>query len=253
MDTFNNNIVFSDSASIKTIITVNDGFSLSDSISGNKRTVITINDGFSLSDSDDSINKVLFNINDNIEFTDFANGLVNHKVVLNDGFVLRDYNIVYKDGIVDNEVDVYSVNIHNQAVSFYDNYYFNSVARTNGHYFGANENGIFNLSGNDDDGFDIRTRITSALLELTNGLKAKLEQIILYVRNDDTINVLIKTDDNIYDYVLTETSDNFTSKRVRFGKGMKSSYYTFELNTKSGKYTLDDVKLYYVVTSRMTR
>ena len=55
------------------------------------------------------------------------------------------------------------------AVVEYRNFPFNSFAAWNGSYFGASEHGIFELTGDDDDGEPIDAWVRTAISNLGTG------------------------------------------------------------------------------------
>jgi len=124
------------------------------------------------------------------------------------------------------------INTKNLAVSKYLKYEFNSFARFEGKYYGANENGIFDLSSETDDGTDIVTAIKTGLMNFGSEFQKRIPRAYIGVRNDDRVILKTITNEGIERwYELAETHSGLSRARFKLSKGVKSAYWQFELTT----------------------
>ena len=156
------------------------------------------------------------------------------------------------------------MNTANLSITNYNNYDFTSYAKFAGQYFGANENGLYLLEGDDDIG----TPITSTIRTVLHGFKTTLLKRIVscYIglrRLDGTVpspaSMTVKSV-NESDVagtartLSTTSSNNSKVKRVKFAKGPRNSYWGVEIANVSGvDFTIDSVEIDVVATARRMR
>ena len=139
----------------------------------------------------------------------------------------------------------FALDVAGFALTEYQNYTFNSMANFDGESYGAGPNGIFKLSGEDDNGTDIAWTLRTGFIDGynpsrtqrggLNGTQAaqqkRLEEMLLAMRFDGPVKVRVWTDEeNYYDYnVVNYREDVLHVVRAKLGKGLKSRYFRVEL------------------------
>ena len=135
----------------------------------------------------------------------------------------------------------WNVNAITGAVSQYDNYSFNSFANFGQMYIGADENGLYELNGCNDEGSAIIARIKSGLAQLTESRFTMIRDAYIGMRSDGTFVLRITTGEKeVYDY--TFDNQNMKTTRVQLGKGMRTRYASFELISTGSDFDLDSVE-----------
>lgn len=149
------------------------------------------------------------------------------------------------------------MNAANKAVSEYDNYDFNSVASFAGRMYGAREDGLYLLEGDDDAGQPIDAFLRTALLRIGNGRASHIDSAYLGYRSNGTLQVKVTYIDGRgekrgYVYDLQELpADANRNGRVKIGKGLESVYWAFTVsNTDGADFDLDVVNIVPLVMSR---
>lgn len=148
-------------------------------------------------------------------------------------------------GLVDVEggFRVVVVNLRHGAVTEYESMAFNSLIEWDGVYYGASVDGIFTLTGDDDDGTAIagyaRTGITDHGTEVTK------RETDAYVSGDSAkkmvLTVMIDDGATEYDYpVPMQYADAFDAVKATLGRGLRKRYRQYELaNTEGADFEVD--------------
>ena len=142
-------------------------------------------------------------------------------------------------------------------VSEYDNYLFNSLAYSPDEMLGCNDQGLYVLDGDDDDGATIDAEITSLMLDFdTSKLKRMSAAYIGYTSSGQLLLKIRSVDQGEFvEYWYEGRNPNAQTppgqNRMKIGKGLRSRYWTFELTNIAGSdFELDKVELYPIVLQR---
>lgn len=157
-------------------------------------------------------------------------------------------------GLDGNDYLVYVMNTETHAISEYDNFPFNSMSQN----LAASSDGIFRLSGDDDNGIPIKARIKTGLMDFGTSLQKQSPFAYLGITSNGK--VLIKTTTTYRGvkkeriYKVESTNETFDSVRGKLSKGVKSRYWQFELsNYKGSKFELESVEFTVLVLNRRAK
>lgn len=132
------------------------------------------------------------------------------------------------------------MNSETRGITEYTNYDFNSLANFKGVLYGANGAGLFRLEGADDAGTPIDAHIRTGLVRVANGLQARCDSAYIGYRSDGSMQMKVSVSgatgtklSYIYDMVAV-TAESTRPNRVKFGRGLKASYWSFQLNNLAG-------------------
>jgi len=128
------------------------------------------------------------------------------------------------------------MNTETFAVSEYDSYPFNSFAKVDGKYYGTNEQGIYELSGDSDDGSPIEAFARLGLTDFGAETQKRLDSAYLGFRANGEMVLKIETEDGTERWYKVH-GDNERLHRERIhpvGKGMRSVWWQFELANIDG-------------------
>ena len=144
------------------------------------------------------------------------------------------------------------MNAKNKALTEYSNYNFNSFGNFNGKNIGAMSDGLYDLSGDRDDGDFIEWNFRSGYLDLEMKNKNKLRQAwFSYKSNGDLMITVILPSGEKYEYDIIGYSEEADSSRVKFGKGIRSKYVMLDVKNVNGStISLDHIKLHYQGTDK---
>ncbi len=167
--------------------------------------------------------------------TDVQSRIKTFRRVFPDSFTLSDYAINNLIQVLWNRKAIV-MSLTNYAVSEYPNYNFNSLVQFNDVLLGANENGIYTLSGGHDLGVDIQANIESGLFDFREDGEIKYpREGWLFYRADGNLSLIIKCDEDAeYETILANIGTHIKEIRAKFGKGIKSRAFNFELKNVDG-------------------
>jgi hypothetical protein len=203
-------------------ISVTDGFAIDSPIVGNLILHVTIGEDVEL--HDDSTQNILFS------------------VIMQEHIGLRMF-------FLSSAYTAWAMNTRNAAVTQYSGFNFNSFARVGERYLGANDQGLYWLDGDDDDGRTVKSRITTGIIQPNGNKLSGVQYAYLGMRGDGQFVVTV-TDEAGGSYNYTLTGSSMETARVAFGRGFKTRYFTFSLESQGQDFDLDTVEF---ITSEISR
>lgn len=133
---------------------------------------------------------------------------------------------------------------------------FNSFFAVDGHYYGVNATGIYELIGDDDAGTDIDLDLMFGLIDPGNGLLSRMEDAQLGITTDGTLYLGVRTtvggSQQEHWYELETVTANAPREVIQpIGKGLKGLYWQFRLqNVDGASLQLDQLRVYPIILSR---
>jgi len=140
----------------------------------------------------------------------------------------------------------------------YDNYPFTGFTECDGKYFGVTEDGVYELTGDTDNGVDIDAVVKSGLLDFGISAKKRVTRSYLYLSKEGrmllTVDSVTNGQKSTNWYEVDDLERDFTSPeevRVKLHRGIKSVNRAFELrNVDGGDFDVRGWEVYVVVLSR---
>jgi len=134
----------------------------------------------------------------------------------------------------------------------YTNFAFNSYARLNGAALGANDSGIYVLTGTDDAGTAIAARARTGVTDFGVSNLKRVIEAYFGIRNDGAMVVKTITDEGKERwYEMRQTNAGIHRSRCKLGRGVQANYWQFELLNKDGDdFELDSISLTPIVLTR---
>ena len=142
--------------------------------------------------------------------------------------------------------DTYVLQTMTNALTQYDNYGFNSFARFNGVYLGAKDDGIFALSGADDDSTAIDAYARVGITDMGTSKLKRVDRCYVGYKSDGDMILRVTTEDSeVRDYRVSATGySRMHTNMVKLGRGMEARYWQFELRNQNGSnFELDTMEL----------
>jgi hypothetical protein len=152
------------------------------------------------------------------------------------------------------------VNTETRSASTYTNFPFNSFCEFEGRYYGAAEDGIYHLDGEDDAGEDIQARIRLGMSNLGISREKRIPALYLAYRADGRM--VLKAVVTEIDGSRTEWWYGLTPRgagdvregRIQMGRGLKAVMWDFEIaNLDGADFELADLKFLPMVLDRRVR
>lgn len=154
--------------------------------------------------------------------------------------------------------DAWVMNAETGAMSRYSWLPFTSLTEFNGRYFGTTTEGLYELTGDTDDGAAINAFVLSGVDELGSNNDKRILRAYVALKTSGEVLLKAITAENVVNiYRLspaTGTSNAMSHHRLPLGKGLHAVYWQFALeNIDGADFELDVVKILPVVLQRRFR
>lgn len=140
-----------------------------------------------------------------------------------------------------------------QALTTYSAFDYNSMTDFAGRAIAASNEGLFELTGDTDNGAPIAAQVSFGITDFGSSFMKGLERMYVGLQSTTPMNVEVKLEDKTaYQYVLDARPDErMDTQRVKTGKALEARYWQFTLrNQNGGDFRLDVVD---VQSRQMTR
>jgi len=158
----------------------------------------------------------------------------------------------HPDVRLNSDVQVWVMDWDTAATTAYENYAFNSFAIIDGKAFGAKADGIYLLEGTDDEGVPVRASVNFGANDFGTTRQKAMPNAYVGVAASGQLWMRVQVDGGTsYTYQARSVNTAQQVQRFDFGKGLKGSYYTFELfNNNGSDFDLDKIEFMPVALSR---
>ena len=155
-------------------------------------------------------------------------------------------------------VSIWVYNVDSNATSRYENYAYQSLATWQGRLFGTQPDGVYMLEGDDDAGSPIVASFATGNLTLPSekdpgqaGALKRLAAVYLGVASDQSLYMKIVSGGQEFMYVSRTSNANMMQQRVDPGRGLRSTYYSFEVyNSQGSDFDLESIEFIPIKLSR---
>ncbi len=145
-----------------------------------------------------------------------------------------------------------NINLKNRATSQYVNYDFNSMVKFGGKVLGANSSGLFDLSGDNDNGVAISAYFTPIMTDFGIGNPKRMRYIYLGYESSGNLELDLQADEqNARSYEVESNKTGQQRKRVSIGRDGYGRYWSFTIRNLSGAdFSVDSIEVMPVVRNR---
>ena len=231
------------------VVTINltDSVTFSESLSPGVAALLALTDSVTFSDTLAETRTTYATLTDSITFTESLAATAVYTLNLTD-------SVTFSESLdIINALLAHVVNANTYAVTTYENYNFNSFAKIGNTYYGAQEDGVYTLDSNDDNGEDIEATITLGTMDFDTELFKRVHYMYLGIKQSGDLTLKTITDDDkehLYS-LRAPTESTLHTVRVKLALGVKSRYWTFELmNSDGADFDLDSITFYPLVVGR---
>ncbi len=211
----------------------------------------TLVDMLVLTDSATSVIMVTNALVDTMNLTTSTPTVLRAQELLVEALLLDPIFII--DGVV---YHGWVLNTETNASTRYENYPFNSMAVVGNLYFAANEDGLFQLGGSDDDGSPIVSSMLTGKLDFNSpNFKNVRDAYIGYTSAGRIILKVVTTQAGVEKQRYYELKGTVAGKhregRIALGRGIQSLYWQFELvNPDGDDFEIDQANFEVIRLSR---
>lgn len=138
----------------------------------------------------------------------------------------------------DDELKAWVMNTETTAVSWYDNYGFESIAQVDGRVFGVGEDGVYELTGDDDNNIPIKTLVRTGFLDFDLAEVKRLDNLYFGYTSPGQISVkteVLDSGNSPATFLLEPRIANAPrNSRITPGKGLWGRYWRLTLENVDG-------------------
>lgn len=161
------------------------------------------------------------------------------KIRIGSGSGILPALIATANGYVIRAVSMYqgvAMNMRNKAITTYSTYKFNSLAVFEGKTYGANENGVYLLEGNTDNGAAIDAHVKTGTVDLHDPSVQRIVDAWLSGRVDGAGVFTVYEDDDPEGISEDVMIDNALTheERIKLPQGLKGRFVAFEFANSNG-------------------
>ena len=150
---------------------------------------------------------------------------------------------------ISGSVTTWALNTKTGSLTEYADYAFNSFARLDGRYLGAADDGLYELTGDTDDGDDIIAEIETGLAQISGSRFTSFRAAYLAVRGGGQFVLRLETGDGkVYNYAVT--ADHMETTKVQLGKGLRARYFSFTLISAGQDFDLEALEFIPIAARR---
>jgi len=146
-------------------------------------------------------------------------------------------------------VTTWALNTRNRAVTEYTGYEFNSFGQIASRYVGASSTGLYELTGDTDDGSDIIAAIRTGALQIAGSRFTAFKAAYLGIRGGGEFVLKIESGDG-QSYTYTVTAHDMRTTKVNIGKGLRARYFALELTSTGQDFDLESIEFVPVAARR---
>jgi hypothetical protein len=152
---------------------------------------------------------------------------------------------LHEDGVV------WVVNMDTNASSQYEQYGFNSFFTRNGIHYGVADDGIYELSGDDDAGQPIEALAMLPKSNLGDGYLKNVPNFYVGVSSTGKMILKANADGQEYLYEARSSSEDLKTHRFDLGRGLEGTFWQFTLMNQEGcDFNIADIEFTPVVRRR---
>lgn len=139
------------------------------------------------------------------------------------------------------------------AVTEYDSFPFNSFTTHDGVSYGANEQGLYRLEGDDDAGVPIAARAKLGLTNFNKSVLKRLDNVYIGLRADGLMVLKVETEGGVTRFYQLEGKNEMLHRRRihPLAKGHKAVWWQFEIaNVDGADFEVSEIEFVPVMLSR---
>lgn len=137
------------------------------------------------------------------------------------------------------------MNTKNFALTEYSSYDYNSLGLFNGKMVGAKATGIYELSGDDDDGENIEWSFKTGKLDIDDARVKRVRHVWLSYNPSGDLLLIVDDGEDEHEYEVDSFQQIDNAVRVKLGKGIRNRYLQLELkNVANETIKLDRIRLF---------
>jgi hypothetical protein len=251
LNTFSNETGYIDgqySLALSIAFAMNESFTVSDSQVNVFQIPLALSSTINLTDAITSVLVIPVSLSSTLDMSDAADVQMTINVSLPESLELADALRLSGFGLKG-----YVMNTATGAVSTYDGWNFNSMAKVGQSYYAAGQAGLVRIGADDDVGTGIEASVTTGITDFDSTRMKRIRKAYMGVSSSGQVLLKVITEgdvENIYQ-LEAETADYVKESPVVIGQGLRARYWQFQILNEGGSdMTLESVEFYPVILQR---
>jgi len=225
---------------------------------------LALSDTFSLIDQSSPQFVTYPLVQDSIILSEVLGHSIIFSVTSSETITLDDVDIIQQilTGLLDDTIEIvvgyvspdgnfttWVMNTRSSATTEYQNYQFNSFTRVGNKYLGASSTGLYELNGDDDAGDTIVSTIASGLMQVAGSKFTSFKAAYLGLRGQGEYLLKLISGEG-QEYIYKVRAETMKSARVNLGKGLRSRYFSYQLENIDTDFDLDTIEFIPIGANR---
>jgi hypothetical protein len=145
-------------------------------------------------------------------------------------------------------VKAYAMNVLHAEITEYSNYTFDRIVRLHGDYYGIRQDGVYLLSGDDDNGVRINASFKTGRMDMGTAHLKRVPYVYMDSQDKTVIQPFVEN------VAIGKFDSNYEGRRTRLARGANGRFWAFKVNNVAGgKMDIRSLELYPNVLSRKVR
>ena len=143
------------------------------------------------------------------------------------------------------------INFDTKAVSTYTGYDFDRMYEQDGSYYGTRDGGVYLLAGDDDAGAPIDAFVDFGRQTFGDAALKHVPTFYAGVSSTGALLLRVDTGKEVFTYDARRNDQHMRQQRFDLGKGLRATYYEFQLFNQAGaEFELDSVEFMAIPSAR---
>ena len=144
---------------------------------------------------------------------------------------------------LDTTARVWVVNMDTNATNQYDNYGYLSFYSYEGKNYGIARDGIYELTGDTDNGIEIDALVDFGKTDLGSIYKKRVTSAYLGLSSSGKLSLTVEADGQTRTFEMKDSSTTMTKQRVNMGSGLSGYYWNYVLTNNGYNFDLENIML----------
>lgn len=132
----------------------------------------------------------------------------------------------------------------NNATTQYLNFTYNSMVRFGDRFLCASDSGLFEMTGNTDDGTNINSYFELMTMDFGSSNQKRLRAVYLGYEAVGDITLVVSTEMGTSEsYTVPATTSGQHARRIMISRAIKGRYWTFKVQGDSVSFCIDEIRV----------
>lgn len=152
--------------------------------------------------------------------------------------------------LIGEPLEVWALHMDAMGSTRYEGYNFNSFATIDGVTYGAAEDGVYRLDGDDDAGTAIQSLVDFGSLSFGTNNRKALPYVYVGMASGGKTILKVESDGKTYFYEVRDSTEGMKTHRFELGRGLRSTFYGLTLISEGPAFDLHNIEFQPIELTR---